>query len=153
MQICAFIRRAAVKFKFADWNSNKMLDVPSKEGCVSAYPGRPDFSSARTGSLTKPQLHRIFNQSNLTEYHRKVCEEPSIVTLCCQLHWWAFLWEKFSGRTLRSWGIRRCLGGLFILLNDKILWLVSRLKLNITVYISYCPLGGSVDFLHQNSAS
>lgn len=111
VQICAFVCRAAVKFKFADWNSNKMLNVPSKEDSAdgvcartSAYQGRPDCSSARTGPLTKAQLHRIVTQSNLTEGHRKVCEEPPRVTLpsCCQPHWWGLCWGKFSGMPLRS---------------------------------------------------
>lgn len=34
VQICAFIRRAAVKSKVADWNSNKMLDVLCRRVCV-----------------------------------------------------------------------------------------------------------------------
>lgn len=86
--------------------------------CTSAYQGRPDCSSARTGPLTKAQLHRIVTQSNLTEGHRKVCEDPPLVTLpsCCQLHWWGLCWGKFLGMPLRSQGIRWCLGGLFILL-------------------------------------
>lgn len=148
VQICAFIRRAAVKFKVADWNSNKMLDVPSKEDyaerCVSAYPGRPD-SSTRTATLTKPQQCRIFIQSNLTECHSKVCEESPLVTLCCQLHWWGLLWGKFSGRPLRSWGIRRCLGGLFILpilspVTKRIINALTGIKTKDYRFFSYCSI-------------
>lgn len=152
VQICTFIRRAAVKFEFAVWNSNKMLDVSrnwtvQKGVCLLTQKGQAAVQEQHLKSL---ELLRLFSKSNLTRCHRdlwgpsdshiilpnllrfvmsKVLQHVIVVMRCQESPWSALCLSNCVSRGQKEIYIH----------------LVSVQAAFSLPHFPYIPLGGSID--------